>query len=61
MLQAVTTLLAENTQAHLRQAQGIPRLAETYGAERLEAACRRAVAFGDPRHHTVRDNLTRSQ
>lgn len=57
VLQAVTELLAENTLAHLRQAQGILRLAETYGPERLETACQRALAYGDPRYRTIRNIL----
>ena len=31
--------------AHLRQAQKLIRLADKYGVLRIEAACRRAVAF----------------
>lgn len=30
------------------------RLAERYGADRLEAACARALAFGDPNYRTVK-------
>lgn len=30
------------------------RLAERYGNERLEAACARALAFGDPNYGTVK-------
>jgi hypothetical protein len=35
------------------------RLAEQYGPERLEAACRRARSFGDPSYRTIRGILER--
>ena len=38
----------------LRSAQGILRLAQRYGAPRLEAACARALAGGEYRYHTVK-------
>ncbi|MCL6649447.1 MAG: IS21 family transposase [Chloroflexi bacterium] len=59
VLEAVRSLLAVDTLTHLRQAQGILRLEQTYGAERLNAACQRAVAFGDPRYRTVKTILAR--
>lgn len=43
----------------LRAAQGILRLGERFGALRLEAACRRALAFDDPRYRTVKTILER--
>jgi hypothetical protein len=43
----------------LRAAQGIARLGERFGAVRLEAACRRALAFDDPRYRTVKTILER--
>jgi transposase len=33
------------------------RLREPYGANRLEAACRRALAFGDPNYRTIKQIL----
>lgn len=57
VFEAVRQVLAENTLTHLRQAQGILRLSETYGPARLDAACRRALAFGDPRYRTVKTIL----
>ena len=54
---AVTELLQENTLIRLRQVQGIIRLDETYGAARLNAACLRALDFGDPSYRTVRNIL----
>ena len=41
-------------------AQGIIRLAETYGATRLNAACRRARLFGDRRYQTVKGILLKA-
>ena len=51
--------LADGTLHRLRQAQGLLRLAERYGAARLDAACARALAFGDPGLRTVRTILER--
>jgi transposase len=56
---AVAAALAEGTLAGLRQAQGLLRLGERYGAARLDAACARALAFGDPGLRTVRTVLER--
>ena len=55
--QVVNALLEVNTLYHLRQAQGVIRLADTYGAERLDAACNRAFNFGDPSYRTVKNIL----
>lgn len=44
---------------HLRQAQGLLRLGDRYGSARLDAACRRALDFGDPRYRTVKNILER--
>ena len=41
----------------LRAAQGVIGLCKTYGRERLESACRRALAFDDPRYRTVKTIL----
>ena len=41
----------------LRQVQGIIRLGEKYGADRLDAACARALGFGDPILRTIRNIL----
>ena len=54
---AVTELLQENTLIRLRQVQGIIRLDDKYGAARLNAACLRALDFGDPGYRTVRNIL----
>jgi hypothetical protein len=53
----VTGLLADKALHHLRAAQGILALADKYGPERLDAACRRALQVGDPAYRTVRGIL----
>lgn len=57
--ETVESLLEEHAFHHLRQCQGILRLAEKYGPERLEGACARTNAFGDPRYRTVKTILER--
>lgn len=54
---AVSSLLSSHALHFLRQSQGIIRLADKYGADRLNAACARANAFGDPSYRTVRNIL----
>jgi hypothetical protein len=56
---AVNTLLSSHALHFLRQSQGIIRLADKYGQQRLNAACARANAFGDPSYRTVRNILER--
>jgi DNA replication protein DnaC len=53
----VGELLAGNALHHLRAVQGVLRLVERYGPGRLDAACRRALAFGDPSYRTVKGIL----
>jgi transposase len=53
----VEGLLEHNALYRLRQAQGVVRLAEKHGAERLDAACRRATVIGDPEYRTVKGIL----
>ena len=53
----VAALMEVNALYRLRQAQGVVGLAEKHGPERLEAACRRALAVGDPSLKTVRGIL----
>jgi transposase len=57
--ETVESLLREHAFHHLRQCQGILRLGETYGEERLEQACNRANTFGDPCYRTVKTILER--
>jgi hypothetical protein len=53
----VDELLAGNALHHLRAAQGVLRLAEQHGPKRLDAACQRALAVGDPSYRTVKGIL----
>jgi hypothetical protein len=50
-------LLSPNAIHHLRAAQGILRLREKHGLDRLEAACARAIDAGDPTYRTVKGIL----
>ncbi|MDO8670365.1 MAG: IS21 family transposase [Dehalococcoidia bacterium] len=54
---AVASLLSTHALHFLRQSQGLIRLADKYGSDRLDAACARANAFGDPSYRTVRNIL----
>jgi len=56
----VETLLGERPVDRLRGAQGVVRLAERHGSRRLEAACRRALAFGEVRYVTVKKILEKA-
>jgi transposase len=53
----VATLLEVDVLHRLRAAQGIVGLANKYGAARLDAACGKAIAAGDPTYRTVRGIL----
>jgi transposase len=48
---------AGHAQHHLRAAQGVLRLAERHDTGRLDAACQRALAAGDPSYRTVKGIL----
>lgn len=54
----VELLMEVNALYRLRSAQGIIRLADRYEPERLDAACARAIAVGDPSLKTVRGILS---
>lgn len=54
----VAELSAVNAIHRLRAIQGIIRLRETYGDARLDAACARAIAVGDPGYRTVKGILS---
>jgi hypothetical protein len=56
-LQVVETLLGERPLDRLRAVQGILRLEETVGCQRLEAACVRALYYGDVRYRRIKDIL----
>lgn len=53
----VETLLADRIVERLRAAQGVIRLAGQFPAERVEAACRRALAHDSPHYRTVKTLL----
>jgi hypothetical protein len=53
----VAELSAVNAIHRLRAIQGIIRLREKYGDTRVNAACTRAVAVGDPNYRTVKGIL----
>jgi transposase len=53
----VEELLSVNALFRLRQVQGVLRLGQRYGADRLEAACRKALGAGDPSYRTVKGIL----
>ena len=50
----IERLFADRVLENLRAAQGVVRLKKKYGAARLEAACRRALHFDNPRYRTVK-------
>lgn len=54
---AVSTLLETRPLDNLRAVQGIIGLADKYGDKRLEAACGRALYYGDGRYRRIRDIL----
>lgn len=55
--QVVKTLLDDRPLYRLRSVQAILRLEETVGAQRLEAACARALYFDDPRYRRIKEIL----
>jgi transposase len=55
--QVVEGLLAERPLDRLRAVQSILRLEETVGPQRLEAACARALHFGDTRYRRIKEIL----
>ncbi len=55
--QVVETLLSDPALERLPTVGRLLRLRETYGDERLEAACARALVFDDPRYQTIKKML----
>jgi hypothetical protein len=53
----IDELLAENALFRLRAAQGVLGLAERHDPARLEAACAKATAAGDPSYRTIKGIL----
>jgi len=56
-VQVVEQLLAERPLDHLRAVQGLLKLQETVGQQRLEAACARALYYGDIRYRHIKQIL----
>jgi transposase len=54
---AIHQLLSNSVVDYLRAAQGILGLREKYGDARLEAACRRALAFQSVKHRVIKSIL----
>ena len=52
-------LFSDRVLDNLRAAQGIVRFKNKYGKERLEAACRRALFYDNPRYQTVKTILAK--
>jgi hypothetical protein len=50
----IQTLFSDRVLDNLRAAQGIVGLEKRYGSARLEAACKRALAFSNPRYRSVK-------
>ena len=55
--QVIGELLADNALYRLRAAQGVVGLADKHDPSRLEAACARAIAAGDPSYRTIKGIL----
>lgn len=55
--QLIRQLFADRVLDNLRAAQGVVRLKQKYGRARLEAACRRALDYHNPRYRTVKTIL----
>jgi transposase len=53
----ITALLEDNALYRLRAAQGVIGLADKHQPARLEAACAKAIAAGDPSYRTVKGIL----
>jgi transposase len=57
VVEFIAGLLDINALHRLRSAQGVLGLADKYTAQRLDAACRRAIDVGDPTYKTVKGIL----
>jgi hypothetical protein len=56
--EVVRAVLEDPVLDRLPSAGRLLRLRQRFGEERLEAACRRALTFGDPSYKTVKRILT---
>ena len=57
VVELIAVLLEVNVLHRLRSAQGVLGLADKHSADRLNAACRRAIDVGDPTYKTVKGIL----
>ena len=57
--EVIGQLLDERPLDRLRTVQALLRLADRYGAQRFEAACRRALCYSDVGYHTIKRILSR--
>jgi transposase len=55
----LTLILTPSSLTRRRKAQAVLRLAEKYGTERLESACRRAIAFGNLEYLSLKNILAK--
>jgi hypothetical protein len=55
--QVIAELLTDNALYRLRAAQGVVGLADRHDPARLEAACAKAIAAGDPSYRTIKGIL----
>jgi hypothetical protein len=55
--QVIAELLVDNALYRLRSAQGVIGLADKHNPGRLEAACGKAIAAGDPSYRTIKGIL----
>ncbi|MBW1739005.1 MAG: hypothetical protein JRJ69_16050 [Deltaproteobacteria bacterium] len=53
----ICKILSDHAMRNLRKAQGILRLGEKYGKERLEMACKRALEYGNYRYNSIKTIL----
>jgi hypothetical protein len=53
----IAALLEVNALYRLRSAQGVLGLADKHGPDRLDAACAKAIAVGDPSYRTIKGIL----
>jgi transposase len=54
----VEHLLSDRVQDRLRSVQALLRMVESVGKERMEAACRRALHYGDPSYRRIKTILS---
>jgi hypothetical protein len=55
----IRQLFEDRVLDNLRAAQGVIGLGKKYGPSRLEAACRRALFFDNPKYRTVKSILSK--